>query len=202
MQPLNSWDWRLKMTETDVILICSFIVPVILCIITWRPLRKRFIANTIIMFYMSLSVIGVSLVAQYPFYFFLGVFHFCLAIFSARERPEPKILVNLFSPAVTGDWELLASKGVPEYWIEKLKKMNPYERVSFMNSLCRPVDEILRKKKRKQLVYYSEDKQGFVTNGYGMGRMGFGFYEDGTCLSDSDSYSSPSSHNPYCNFDD
>lgn len=156
--------------------------------IFWKLLHKRFNGWAIFAAYIMIAI-GVAIIStEKPnelavSFLFAAASTAGLVLYSGRRNPLEieELRPTVIWMVVNGLWDQLAKEGLPPDEIERLKRLTPEERERLMASVLKP-------SARTKHPRLTEDKEGWTINGYGYGRFGSGFYQDGMLISESDDF--------------
>lgn len=123
------------------------IVFLVLAVLAWKPLHKRFRAWAILFsyFYVGLPLILLSdpsasssdLLRVLSLTFAISA----IVLLFNRQKPIELRMPNLASMIINGHWDLLAKEGVPADEIERLKRLTREERVALWAALSKGLNK-------------------------------------------------------------
>lgn len=113
----------------------------VLAVLAWKPLHKRFRAWAILFSYfqVSLPLILVSdpsaSLSNFLGVLLLALFFSAIVLLFNRQKPIEQRRPDLAFMILNGHWELLAKNGVPADEIERMKRLTQEDRAALAESL-------------------------------------------------------------------
>lgn len=140
--------------EQKILARFMMIVWLVLMVLAWKPLHKRFQAWAILISYLQVGfplIIGVPLVitgsdpsmslSSFSGIMLFAIFSSVVFLLLGRQKTKPKPIEqrrpDLASMVINGHWELLAQEGLPSDEIERLKRMTKKERADLWATLTK-----------------------------------------------------------------
>jgi hypothetical protein len=116
---------------------------IVLFILIWKPLHRRFRWWAIIFASFGFALGGfLALIARTPGEIFAVVFLIAgsiAALYEGRQKPIEERRPTVAWMVVNGLWDQLAKEGLPPDEIERLKRLTPEERARLMEQIKRPL---------------------------------------------------------------
>lgn len=148
----------------------------VLAVLAWKPLHKRFRAWAILFSYfqMSLPLILVSdpsasVSGLLKALFFVLTISAIVLLFN-RQKPIEQRRPDLAFMIINGHWELLAKNGVPADELDRMKRLTQEERAAIANSLRTWRGSAIAKNKQSDECDYYGSLDRTLGNPYRIGR--------------------------------